>query len=450
MFRARQVLISFCLALTTALVLPASLPTSLAASTQIPGAPQAGPIALIGATVHTISGVDLVGGTVVFDGGIITAVGMNAAIPADARRIDLAGLHVYPGMIDAASVVGLSEIRSVRASNDFNETGDMTPEVRVEVAVNPDSEHLPVARANGVTAALSMPGGGLIAGMAALLRLDGWTTEDLVIDAPAALVINWPNMHINRRAEAKPTPAKQVESRDAKIEALHQILAGARAYRTARQAAPGATAQDLRNEALLPVLDGDVPVLVVVTDVRQVQAALDWAAAEQVRLIIAGSGDIWRAGAELAAREVPVIYWNSYFLPRRADDPYDGSYTVPLKLYEAGVLFCLAHTSDPSFIRYLPEEAGRAAAYGLPRDEALRAVTLNTARIFGVDDQLGSIDVGKQATLVVTDGDMLELTSHVQLEFIGGREVDLSSHHTLLWDKYRTKYERLGLARDEQ
>lgn len=180
------------------------------------------------------------------------------------------------------------------------------------------------------------------------------------------------------------------------------------------------------------------------------QAALDWAEAEDVRLTIGGSGDIWRASAELAARHVPVIYWNSYNLPRHADDAYDTGYTVPLRLYEAGVEFCFAHTwvSVSAFARYLPEEAARAAAYGLPRDDALRAVTLNPARIFGVDDRLGSIEVGKEATLVVTDGDLLELTSHVVLEFIGGREVDLSSRHTQLYDKYRTKYERMGFTFD--
>jgi imidazolonepropionase-like amidohydrolase len=431
----------------TFILLCLMLSSGLQASTQIPGAPQVDPIALVGATVHTVSGVDITDGTVVFDDGIITAVGTDVAIPAEAHRIDVTGLHIYPGMIDAGTVIGLSEISAVRASNDYNETGDMTPEVRAEVAVNPDSEHLPVARANGITAALTMPAGGLISGMAALLRLDGWTTEDLVIKAPAALVVNWPRMHIDRRKGAKPAPQEQIERRDTQIRRLHQALAEARAYLKARRASPVATPTDLRCEALRPVIDGTVPVLVVVTEVRQVQAALDWAEAENVRLIIGGTGDIWRAGAELAARQVPVIYWNSYYLPRRADDPYDGAYTVPRKLHEAGVEFCLAHTDGPSFIRYLPEEAGRAAAYGLPRDEALRAVTLNAASILGVAHRLGSIEVGKEATLVITDGDLLELTSHVQLEFISGREVDLSSRHTQLFDKYRTKYERLGLAR---
>ncbi|MBQ38549.1 MAG: amidohydrolase family protein [Candidatus Latescibacteria bacterium] len=430
-----------------ALLLHLGLPALLAASTQIPGAAQQTPVALMGATVHTVSGEDVHGGTVLFTDGVITAVGTDVDIPDDARRIDVTGRHVYPGMIDAASALGLSEIRAVRAGNDYDEVGELTPEVRAHIAVNPDSEHLPVARANGITAALTMPSGGLVPGMASLIRMDGWTTEDLVIEAPAALVVNWPVMHINRREGARPKPEEQVERRDAQIRQLRELFATVRAYRKSRKEGRGGSAGlDLRSEALIPVLDGEVPVLVTVRDVRQVQAALDWARTEGVQLIIGGTGDIWRASAELAAHSVPVIYWNSYNLPRRADDAYDTGYTIPLKLFEAGVEFCFAHTSSPAFARYLPEEAGRAVAYGLPHDEALRAVTLNPARIFGVDHRLGSIEVGKEATLVVTDGDLLELTTHVELEFIRGRQVDLSSHHTQLYDKYRTKYERLGFS----
>lgn len=424
------------------------LAIGVAASTQIPGAAQDGPVALVGATVHTVSGDAIGNGTVLFADGVITAVGTNVAIPADALQIDVTGRHVYPGLIDGASVLGLSEVNAVRAGNDYNEVGDITPEARAEVAVNPDSEHFPVARANGITAALSMPAGGLVPGMAALLRLDGWTTEDLVIKAPAALVVNWPRMHVDRRASAKTT--EQVQHRDQQIRQLLQTFAEARAWRRAHDASPGTTPVDLRSRALQPVLDGSVPVLVLVDDVRQVQAALDWAAREQVQLIVGGSGDIWRAGAELAARQVPVIYWNTYYLPRRADDPYDEAYSIPAKLHAAGVQFCLAHTGWPSFARYLPEEAGRAVAYGLPPKAALRAVTLTAAQIFGVDDRLGSIEVGKEATLLVTDGDLLELTTHVELEFIGGRAVDLSSRHTVLYDKYRTKYERMGFTLENE
>jgi imidazolonepropionase-like amidohydrolase len=425
-----------------------AMPAILSASNQIPGAAQIDPVALVGGTVHTVSGDNIVNGTVLFVDGTITAVGQDVTIPANARRIDVSGQHVYPGMIDAASMLGLSEIASVRGGNDYDEVGELTPEARPEIAVNPDSEHLPVTRANGITSALTIPTGGLIAGMAALLRMDGWTNDDLVIKAPAALVVNWPKMYINRRQGAEPTADEQVKKRDGKIRKLRDAFAAARAYEKAR-GADASSARDLRAEALLPVLHREVPVLVIVRSVRQVKAALDWSEQEDVRLIIGGSGDIWRAGAELAQR-APVIYWNTYNLPTHIDDPYDAAYTVPRKLHEAGVLFCLAHTGGwIGFARYLPEEAARAAAYGLPREEALKAVTLYPAQIFGVEDRLGSIEVGKEATLVVTDGDLLELTSHVRMEFIAGREVDLSSRHTQLYDKYKTKYQRMGLIPKE-
>lgn len=411
------------------------------ASDQIPGAPQDRPIALVGATVHTISGADIAAGTVLFDAGRITAVGSDVAIPDGALRIDATGKHVYPGLIDGASVLGLAEVKAVRASLDFDEVGDITPEVHAARAVNPDSKHLPVTRANGILSALTMPTGGLVPGMAALIHMDGWTNDDLVVSSSAALVVTWPTMRIDRRTTAKPPAAEQIDRRDAQINELSELLAEARAYR-------GYPA-DLRLEAVQPVLTGDLPIMALAQDEAQVQAALDWAEDEGVRLIVAGSGDIWRAADELARANVPVVYWNSYFLPRRADDPYDTNYTAPLRLYEAGVEFCMAHTWEPSFARYLPEEAGRAVAYGLPADVALRAITLAPARIFGVEDQLGSIEVGKEATLIVADGDILEITSHVEWAFIEGRTIDLSSHHTQLYDKYRTKYEQLGLLGGE-
>lgn len=415
------------------------------ASDQIPGAPQGQPVALVGGTVHTVSGPDLENATVVFADGRITAVGVAVDIPEDARRIDVSGKHVYPGMLDAATNLGLWEIGAVRASHDFHEVGEITPEVRAEIAINPDSELIPVSRANGITTALTAPQGGLIAGTGAVICLDGWTTEDMVVRAPAVLVVHWPSMHIDRRPTADPGPEEQIERRDARLRKLREAFADARAYHRARNAAPKgkAPATDLRWEAMAPVLRGEVPVLVTVSEVRQVQAAIDWASDEGVRLIIGGSGDLWRAAGELAAADIPVIYWNTYNLPPRPDAPYDDAYTVPLRLHEAGVEFCIAHTGDPGFIRYLPEEAARAAAYGLPPEVALRAVTLSPARILGVDDRLGSIDVGKQATLVVTDGDLLEITTHVEREYIGGRAVDLTSRHTQLYDKYRLKYDRL-------
>jgi imidazolonepropionase-like amidohydrolase len=424
-------------ALLLATLLLTSLLTSMpsAASDSLPATEPGRPVALVGATVHTVTGPTIAGATVLFDAGVIRAVGVGIAIPPEAERLDLPGRHIYPGLIDGASVMGLEEIGSIRASLDHDEVGDLTPEVRVEMAWQPDSEHLPVARANGLTHALSMPTGGLVAGQAALLRLDGWTTEDLVERASVALVVTWPSMNIDRRPQAVPPPAQQQQRRDERLGQLSELLADA------RQRGP-VTA---RLRAVQPILSGEMPILVIVSELRQVQAALDWAAAQEVRLILAGSAEFWRAADELTARDVPVIYWSTYLLPGWPDAPYDASYDVPRRLHEAGVTFCLAHSSWLSFARNLSEEAARAVAYGLPAEAALRALTIAPARIFGVDGRLGSIEVGKEASLIVTDGDLFEITSRVEHAFIAGRAVDLSTHHTRLYDKYRARYERLGL-----
>jgi len=427
-------------------------PRWLDASDQIPGESPSHPVALVGATVHTVSGADLAAGTVLFEDGLITVVGIDLDLPPHTERIDLAGKHVYPGMINAETYLGLVEISAVRASRDYGEVGDIKPNVRAEVAINPDSELIPVARANGVTASLVLPLGGLISGTSALVYLDGWTWEEMVISAPVGLHVSWPSMGINRSSRAKASVEEQLEKRDGRIRALRDAFADARAYTRARNAESGEDIPyhdtDLRWRAMAPVLDREIPVFVVANEIRQIQAALDWTQAEDIRMILLAGRDSWLVAGELARRQVPVIYSVTYRLPARRWEAYDTAYAAPARLFEAGVSFCIATTDGPGFERNLPYEAARAAAYGLPRDEALRAVTLYPAQILGVGDRLGSIEVGKDATLVVTDGDLLEITTKVELEFIAGRAVDLTSRHTQLRDKYMIKYRRMGILAD--
>jgi len=436
-------------ALLSVLWLTAS-PPGVEASDQIPGESPSHPVALVGATIHTVSGADMAAATVLFEHGRITAIGVDLDLPPQTESVDLAGKHIYPGMINAETFLGLMEIGAVRASRDLVEVGDIKPNVRAEVAINADSELIPVARATGVTAALVMPLGGLISGTSALVYLDGWTWEEMVITAPVGLHVSWPSMAINRSSRAKVTADEQLEKRDGRIRSLREAFADARAYIRARKAETGEGIPDhdtdLRWRAMAPVLDKEIPVFVVANEIRQIQAALDWARTEDIRMILLAGRDAWLVAGELAERHVPVIY--SVTHASRRWDAYDTSYAAPARLYEAGVTFCIATTSDPSFERNLPYEAARAVAYGLPRDEALKAVTLYPAQILGVGDRLGSIEVGKDATLVVTDGDLLEITTNVELEFIEGRAVDLTSRHTQLRDKYITKYRRMGILAD--
>ena len=400
-----------------------------------------------------MSGPVVEGGTVLFVDGEIAAVGRQVELPGDVETIDVTGRRVYPGLIAANSQLGLVEIDAVRASRDFAEVGQIKPNVRAEAAFNPDSELIPVTRADGITAALSVPLGGLIAGTSALMALDGWTWEDMRLKAPVGLHVFWPQMYIDHEPSAGRKPEEQKKARDAVLQKIRAAFAEARAYLKARRAEGEEGIPhhdvDLRWQAMRPVLDGEIPVFVHANGILQIQAAVDWAEEEGVRLVLVGAVDAWRAADLLVEKDIPVIVTgNLHWLPMRRWEAYNTVIANALKLYRAGVRFCIAGEGgsfQAPMERTLPFQAAVAAAHGLPKEEALKAVTLYAAQILGVDDRLGSIEVGKDATLIVTDGDPLEIRTRVERMFIRGRDVDLSSRHTQLYDKYRTKYRRMGL-----
>lgn len=421
------------------LALAAAMPA--AASDQIPGAPQEGPVALVGGTVHTVAGPVLHGAAVLFENGKIVSVGLVDRFPDGTRVIEIPGKHVYPGLIAANTTVGLVEIGSVRATQDFRETGSINPGVRAETAFNPDSEVIPVTRANGIAIVQSVPQGGVIAGLSAMMMLDGWTWEDMTLNAPAGLHVNWPSLDVNR-ADA-PDSKRAVEKR---LDDLKGFFADARAYWDAKRAGGNGgyppMETDVGYEAMGPVLDGEVPVIVNAQSAAEIESAVLWAAAEGIELVIDGGRGAWRVADRLREHDVPVILRGTQTLSFRPWEPHDTAYTLPLKLHEAGVRFCVSHP-DYQNARNLPYHAGSAAAYGLPRDEALKSVTLYPARILGIGDRAGSVEPGKDATLIVTDGDPLEVRTNVERMFIQGREVDLTSRHTDLYEKYKIKYARM-------
>ncbi|NIR48093.1 amidohydrolase family protein [candidate division KSB1 bacterium] len=420
------------------------------ASDQIPGKPQDHPIALVGATIHTVSGSTIDNGTVLFEDGKITAVGTDVEIPEGAEEIDVKGKHVYPGLIGANSRLGLVEIGAVRATRDYAEVGDIKPNVRAEVAINPDSELLPVTRANGITLVHTIPMGGLISGTSAMIMLDGWTWESMTFKAPVGLYLNWPFMGVREAPWIEKSKEEQLKERDEQIQKIKGAFAEVRAYMKAKEAEAQKEVPyhdtDLRWEAMIPVLEQKMPVLLHTHGIRQIQAALDWAAEENIKAILLSGQDARFVVDQLKENDTPVIFEGTFNLPRRRWEPYDTPYSAPLKLYEAGVKYCIAgtgNTFEAPHERNLPYHAAMAAAHGLPKDEALKAVTLYPAQILGVADRIGSIEVGKDATLIVTDGDPLEIVTHVEREFIQGRKIDLSSRHMQLYEKYKTKYQRL-------
>jgi imidazolonepropionase-like amidohydrolase len=407
------------------------------------------PLAISGATIHRVNGPDLAGGTVLIgtDGKIAD---MGAAdrvpVPADAERVDATGLHLYPGWINANTVLGLVEIGAVRATNDVAEVGALNPGARAEVAINPSSELIPVTRANGVLVALTAGRGGMIAGTSALIALDGWTWEEMTIKAPVAMHVQWPGMGLDRRPEAKQKIEEQIEAREMQIRALTDAFAQAAAYWQAERAAGEMDVprhdEDVAWAAMRPVIERKIPVVIQADDIAQIHAALEWTAAQGIDMILAGGKDAWRVAPELARRKIPVILNGVNDLPARNYEPYDTPYANAGRLHAAGVTV-LFSTGPGSFgaanARNLPYETAKAVAFGLPREAAIRALTLDAARVFGVADRLGSIERGKDATLILVAGDPLEATGQVRRAWIAGRDVDLENRHQRLYEKYSAR-----------
>ncbi len=418
---------------------------SVHASEIIPAPPQTRPIALSGATIHPVSGPDIASGTIVFSEGKITAIGPDAAAPEGAEVINASGKHIYPGLINANSLLGLSEISAVRATLDYEETGAINPNARSISSVNPDSELLPVARSNGILSAHVVPEGGLVSGQSAVIRLDGWTPEDLTVLAPAAMHLRWPDLAIDRDPRAPKKPEDQQKEIDKAQKQIRDAFTIARAYTQARKSPPAGFKTDLRWEAMVPVIEGTLPLFIHADSVAQIEATLAWAREAKMKFTLVGGRESWRMAAQLKATDTPVIVALSTALPPRRGDAYDSVYRTAARLAEAGVRFCIAtagRNSEAAHERNLPYEAALAASFDLPRAEALKAVTLYPAQLLGVADRVGSLEVGKAATLLVTTGDPLDFPTQIEAAYIDGRKIDLSNRQTRLRDKYEEKYRR--------
>jgi imidazolonepropionase-like amidohydrolase len=430
------------------LALLAFTASTAVAGPEIPGAPQTVPIAIVGATVHTASGPVIENGVVVFDAGKLTAIGgADTAIPDGAKRIDAKGKHIFPGLIAANTTLGLIEVDSIRATIDHTETGLINPNVRAQVAVNPDSILLPVTRAGGVLLAQVTPRGPLLQGQSAVIALDGWTWEDMTLAAPVGMHINWPRMSAARSWEAGPTGQQPApENRNEQLTLLRKTFDDARAYAKAR-AGNANTPVDVRYEALGQVFDRKLPLFVRADEIVEIQSAVAFALKENVKLVIVGGYDAPHCAELLKQHEVAVVINSVNRLPMRRCDPFDAPFTVPERLRQAGIKFCISDGGkfEASNIRNLPYEAAKAAAYGLPADEALRSVTLSAAQILGIGGRAGSLETGKDATLLIANGDILEATTRVEQAFIQGRAVDLSNRHKRLYDKYQEKQRRDGV-----
>lgn len=407
------------------------------------------PVAIVGGTIHTVSGGIVDNGRIIIEGGKIVAVGdTSVEVPSGAIEIDASGKHVYPGLFETYSQLGLTEIESIRASLDHAETGSFNPNVKANVAVNPDSELLPVTRANGVLLVVSAPTGGAVSGQSAVLQLDGWTYEDLTLDASAGMHVVWPESKPLLGPSKKPKEEVEEDAEKKEIRelldpmvALRRFFEMSRDYWTVKKNG-GEIDFDARLESMLPVFEKELPVIAHAETLGQIQSAVSFANEFGFKVIIYGGYDAPDCADLLKKHDVPVIVSAVHRVPRRRQDAYDYAYQLPKMLKEKGVRFCISGSAreENYNTRNLPYHAGTAVAYGLDHEEALRAITLSPAEIFGCADRVGSLEVGKDATLIITTGDPLDIRSEVTAAYVQGRPLDLASRHTKLYEKYQEKY----------
>lgn len=439
-------------------ILSLSLLFTTASMAQQPGNPTTqqgvifprGVYAIRNARIITVSGPTIENGTVVIRDGKIEAVGPNLTAPAGAHVIDAQGLWVYPGMFDAGTSLGLVEVgQGAPGTVDTTEVGELNPHVKAIAAINPHSAHIGVTRVDGVTNTLSLPLGGLISGQGAVINLVGTTQSEMAVVPNAVLVINYPRANTGGGGgfSAVTQPANLTElvtAASRQVDRIRETLRDAEAYGRAFDAYGKDRTlprpdRNLMLEALVPYVRGERPVVFRADRESDIRGAIRFAEEMKLKPIILGGDDAWKIASFLKERNVPVILTGVLDLPSREDDFYDTLYENAARLRQAGVRFAISSGDNGANVRNLPFYAGMAAAYGLPRDEAIKAVTLYPAQIMNLGDRLGSIEAGKIANLVVTDGDLLETRTHVRHLFIDGRQVPLTSRHTDLNDAFKNR-----------
>ena len=407
-------------------------------------------IAIRNARIVTVSGPDIERGTVVIRDGKIEAVGANVSVPAGAQTIDGNGLSVYPGMIDAGTNMGLVEVpQGANGTVDLSEVGDLNPNAKAIIAVNPHSAHIAVTRVEGITNTLTAPTGGLISGQAALINLLGTAPKEMAVVPQVALVINYPRIGgggggFGGFQQQPANLAETLTANERQVDQIRKMLRDAEAYGRAQDAyaKDKSLPRPDRNvvlEPLVPYVRGEQPVIFRADREAEIRGALRFADEMKLKPIILGGNDASKVANLLKEKNVPVILTGIFSLPSREDDAYDALYETAAKLQQAGVRFCISTGDAGPEVRNLAQYAGMAAAFGLSKADAVKAVTLYPAQILNVADRLGSIEAGKMANLVVTDGDLLEIRTHIRYLLIDGRPVVLTSRHTELNEAFKNR-----------
>ena len=391
--------------------------------------------AIKNARIVTVSGPTIPSGHILIQDGKITAMGPNIPIPSSAKVVDAKGLTAYPGMIDPHTSIGLDEIDSIAATQDTSELGDINPHMKAAAAVNPLSEHVAITRTNGITTVLTTPAGGLFGGQGAIINLDGWVMKDMLMKDSAVMVINYPR-ELNPAANATEQSRRDAENeRKKRIDLLRKTLRDAQAFAKIVDARPNDAASNVMLRALVPVVKGEQTVMFNVEKAGEIKGALEIADEFKLKVILSGCAEAWKVVDLLKTKNVPVLLGGVLDLPFGESDPYDVNYTTAAVLAKNGVKFAFT-TNDAAHVRDLPFQAAMAVAFGLPKEEALKAVTIYPAQILGVEKQVGSLSEGKVANIILTDGDPLEKLTKVKHLFISGTPVELKNKHTELYELF--------------
>lgn len=414
------------------------LPFGLQAQNPAPAPAQREATLILNATAHLGDGQVIPNAAIGFENGKLTLVADATTIRIDrtkyARMIDAAGKHVYPGLIACNSSLGLTEIDLVRSTRDYNEVGELNPNVRSIIAYNTDSKIIPTVRSNGVLLAEVVPQGSFLTGQSSVVQLDAWNWEDAAVRTDIGLHLNWPRMFVYRSSPEQEENQRNTTVRE--LAALEQLFAEAKAY--AAGAKP--LEENVKLEAMRGLFDGSKKLFVHCDYVKEIEAAVAFSKRWGAKLVIVGGADAWRVTDLLRKEQVPVILGRTHSLPPREDDDTDLPYKLPGLLRKAGVVFALS--IDGSWqLRNLPYMAGTTAGYGLTKEEALAAITSSPAAILGIADRTGKLETGKDANLLIVSGDLLDMrSSTVEQAFINGRSISLDNVQKQLYQKYSDKY----------
>jgi imidazolonepropionase-like amidohydrolase len=397
------------------------------------------------ATIIPIEGEPLENGDLLIEGGKIAAMGDDIPATGGTKIIDASGMFVYPGFIDAHTHLGLSEVAAIASTVDIREIGKENPELKVAWAINPHSVHFKISRINGTTTALVAPAGGTYPGMSALVKMDGWIIDEMLVKEVATSLVNFPmSPRPTRGSRVGPQTQSKVDVTAKLVEKIQEYLDEARHYLKLRkrgEADPSVITPDLnpKFEALAPVLEGTLPVIISVEKAKDIELAIKFVQEEKIKAIFRGCIQGGRVADKIKQAGIPVIIDDLYTGPLEPEDGYDAPFRNVSELAKAGVQICFSSGRDPSVGKDLTYHAARAVAFGLDRDEAIKALTIYPAQIFGIDDRVGSLKVGKDADLFITTGDPLDLRSEVKNLFINGKDMDLSNWWQTLYDSWKKR-----------